>query len=452
MPWVSNWGRYPKIKAEISTPTFKNESISLIQSKNQIINRGLGRSYGDASLGKEILSTVKLNNIIEFNKQKGSIRCEAGVSLEKILNFIVPKGWFLPVTPGTKFITVGGAIASNIHGKNHHKEGCFSDHLIDFDIILEDGQLLHCSRTENADLFEASCGGLGLTGMIVTARFYLKPIETTFIRQTTLCTKGLEEVFYVFEKNQHANYSVAWIDCLQKGKKLGKGVMLLGEHALSDQLPSKIKKPFQLHTSPKVNLPILFFDQVLNPWSVKTYNHLYYKNKKKEKKERILHYNSYFYPLDNFKNWNKFYGKKGLLQYQFVLPIANSFQGLKLILKKIEKSGLDPYLAVLKLMGSQRELMAFPMKGYTLALDFPIKKGVFKLLEELDAMVHDLGGRIYLAKDARMSAHWLLKGYPLIYEFMNIVQKYNPSMGFRSHLGERLGIFKDYQEKMILNV
>ena len=438
---ITNWGHYPV--AQANEFVFDSESYlrQVVNDPTYIpwIARGAGRCYGDASLGKNIISTLQYANILSFDTANGEINCEAGVTLEELLEVIVPEGFFLPVTPGTKFITVGGAVASDIHGKNHHKEGSFSAHIQSMDIYAADGKTYTVSRKEYPDLFEATCGGMGLTGIILRVRFKLKKIESAYIRQITARARNLDEIFDLFEEHRSCTYSMSWIDCFQKGKHLGRSIMYAGEHATLDQLDEqKRKAPLHLPRKLKLTVPFNLPSITLNPLTIRAFNFLYYHKSPGKRHTGLVDYDTFFYPLDSILHWNRMYGKAGFVQYQFVLPLDVSKKGLTEILTRINKRNMGSFLAVLKLFGKQDDLISFPMEGYTLALDFAVRKGLFEFLDELDKVVMDLGGRIYLSKDARMKSDFFWKSYPKVKEFAAIVRKYNPQSTFASTQSDRL--------------
>ncbi|MEH0158265.1 FAD-binding oxidoreductase [Limibacter armeniacum] len=435
MKKIANWGNYPHRVADINTPVFEKDIHQLINNDKPVTVRGLGRCYGDASLGEHIISMDKMDKILHFDANDGIITCQAGTSLDKILNFIVPKGWFLPVTPGTKFITVGGAIASDVHGKNHHIDGCFSQHIIEMKILLSDGQTSICSPTINSEFFRLTCGGLGLSGVILEASFSLKKIETSQIDQQVYSAPNLKKLMEYFDEYSHYTYSVAWIDCFAKGKSLGRGHLIVGEHAPSSSSSDKLKQ----HASPKINIPFRFPGWILNKVSIWTFNNLFYFVHKFGPKKKKVDYDAFFYPLDKINNWNKMYGKTGFLQYQFVLPLNSSYEGLQQIIGKISSNSTPSFLCVLKKFGSRNEnIMSFPDEGFTLALDFPIKNGVFELLDELDEIVHQMGGKVYLTKDARLSRKHFEQGYPKHQDFMESITQVNPKNKLSSDLLNRL--------------
>jgi len=397
---IYNWGLFPKNRCKIHKIVNYDEICILIKNNNYIIPRGNGRCYGDASLSKNIISTINLNKIINIDIINGIITCQAGVLLDEILKNIVPRGFFLPVTPGTKLITVGGALASDIHGKNHHIDGVFSDHVISFKLINNLGEIINV--IPNDDLFAQTAGGMGSTGIIIEIMFKLKNIETSFIKQKSIRANNLKEIFQLFEVYKDTTYSVAWIDCLAKGKNVGKSVLLLGEHAKANEV--KFKNKLLFHKKPFLNVPFHFPSWILNPLSIKIFNFLFY-HKPSSNGEAILHYDPYFYPLDKINNWNKIYGKGGFIQYQFVLPMLNSYEGVNEILGILSNHKLGSFLAVLKLFGKSHEnrYLHFPMEGYTLALDIKVSPTIWSVLDQLDEIVNKYNGKIYLSKDARMN-------------------------------------------------
>jgi len=434
---VTNWGNYPIIEATVHSPSTIDEVKKIVAGSGEIIARGLGRCYGDSSLNHTILSTLRLNHILEFDEQTGMITCEAGVSLAEILDAFVSRGWFLPVTPGTKFVTVGGAIASDVHGKNHHVAGSFSNHLHSMKLLLSDGSVVSCSKTEQPDLFWATCGGMGLTGIILEAAFKLIKIETAYIRQRIIKARNVEEAVELFEKNSHWTYSMAWIDCLATGEHLGRSAVILGEHATRDEISYRFGEPLKPRKHLSTAVPVFFPDFALNTFSVKLFN--FARNITYISGDSIVDYEPFFYPLDAILEWNKIYGKRGFTQYQFVIPKSKS-DGLKAILQRIAESGEGSFLAVLKLFGKQEGMLSFPQEGYTLALDFPITQKALNLFNELDQIVTELGGRLYLTKDVRMRKEIFEKGYQALSTFIEIKKKYDPQKKFHSLQSRRIGI------------
>ncbi|MEO1051412.1 MAG: FAD-binding oxidoreductase [Bacteroidota bacterium] len=437
--WIANWGNYPWVEAEQNYFRYQDEAVKLVDSPETFIPRGNGRCYGDASLADQTISTLKYKNIIAFDKENGILHCQAGLTLDKILEVIVPAGWFLPVTPGTKFITVGGALGSDVHGKNHHKDGSFSYHVLEFELLTSDGKVINVDKASNPDLFWATAGGMGLTGLILSVKFQLKKIASSLISQKQIKARNLDEIMELFQKYEHYTYSMSWIDCFKAGKNLGRSILILGEHATEEEVQHiKPEKRLTFDNKSKLSIPIYFPPFVLNRLSIKAFNWLYYLKNWKKEMDAVVPYDGFFYPLDAILHWNKMYGKKGFVQYQFVLPLEESKEGLRKILTRINKKGWGSFLAVLKLFGDQEGLISFPTKGYTLALDFPVKKGLFEFLNELDEIVLEHKGRIYLSKDARMEREMFWKTYPNVDKFLDIVKEYNPAYKFQSVQSQRL--------------
>ncbi len=440
---ISDWGNYPVIEAEVASFDSTEKLRNQLSEPGEVIAFGNGRSYGDSSLQNRILLTRRFNKFLSFNEQTGELCCQAGVLLSEILDVFVSRGWFLPVTPGTKFITIGGAIASDVHGKNHHVDGSFGHHIISMDVMRNDGSVITCSPTENAEFFKITVGGMGLSGIILNATFRLRKIETAYIREESIRAENLDEIMDAFEASSDWTYSVAWIDCLAKSDALGRSIMMRGEHASVGELvtPAHKQTPLNLKKGIQLDVPLHFPNVALNKFTMQAFNFAYYNKCRPGIHPRLVGYNSFFYPLDAIDNWNRIYGKRGFTQYQFVIPKSAGREGLRTILKRISDSGLGSFLAVLKLFGEQENFMSFPMGGYTLALDFPISLKTMDLFKELDAMVADYGGRLYLAKDSRMDATMFEKTYPNANEFRQAIAMLNEGeTKFGSLQSKRIGI------------
>ncbi|HTE25979.1 FAD-binding protein [Flavitalea sp.] len=435
---IANWGNYPVVDSDELTFSFDNDLKTHVDQGMSFIPRGNGRCYGDASLAAETLSTLKYDKVLSFDIEAGIFECQSGLTLDKIIEIIVPKGWFLPVTPGTKYITIGGAVASDVHGKNHHVDGSFSNHILNMDIVRENGTTITCSPVQNKDLFEATCGGMGLTGLVTRVKFQLKKIQTSYIKQKQLKAQNLDHIIQLFDEYSQYTYSVAWIDCLKKGKNFGRSILMLGEHAEVKDLPEdKRSNPLQLPKNKQISFPFNLPSWFLNSFTVKVFNFLYYGKNFKKEINNIVSYEPFFYPLDAILHWNRGYGKKGFIQYQFVLPLSAK-EGLKEIVQRISDEGMGSFLAVLKVFGKQESMISFPDEGYTLALDFPVRPNLFPFLDELDKVVLKYGGRLYMSKDARMKPEMLRAGYPRLDEFKATLKKYNPEGKFRSAQSDRL--------------
>ena len=429
---ISGWGGYPIHEAEILSPLSKTDFVEQLERTNSTIARGMGRSYGDSANASVVMQTTYCDHFIEFDCRSGLLTVEAGALLRDILKLTVQQGWFLPVTPGTSFVTVGGAIASDVHGKNHHTSGTFGQHVQSLKVMLGSGEVVKTSPIELPDLFRATCGGMGLTGVILNATIQLMPIKSVYIKQNTIKASCLEEACESFEAQSKATYSVAWIDCLASGKNLGRSVLMVGEHTdsggLDISIPEPIKVPF--HTPAAL----------LNRKSMWLFNTSYW-HKATHNKTQTLPLMSYFYPLDAIGEWNKLYGRAGFLQYQFVLPKTDGVANMRTILQKISESGQGSFLAVLKQFGPANEnLLSFPIEGYTLALDFKLSSLTIPLLHYLDELVVGMGGRVYLAKDAVMNEHSFKKTYRNWQQFEAVRNKYGAIGKFASTQSKRLGL------------
>ena len=425
-----NWGNYPKQKT--SSELFNLDRKSKNFTK-YCLPYGNGRSYGDSCLSKKLIEMKQYNKILNFDKDNGSILVESGILISDIIDIILPQGWFLQIVPGTKYVSIGGAIASDIHGKNHHKVGAFSSCINWFELLLPNDEIVKCSKDTNIELFRSTCGGMGLTGIILNVSLQLKRVYSSTIKQTIIKSKNLKETFNIFDSIDDEQYSVAWIDCLSKGKKLGRSLIMYGDFCQNGNLNHKKHYKF--------NIPFYFPSFLLNSLTIKIFNFFYYHRILRNNYQTDISFDKFFFPLDSIENWNKMYGENGFTQYQFVLPLKHSFNGMSEILKKISESGKGSFLAVLKLFGKKNNnYMSFPMEGYTLALDFKIEEGIFDLLNTLDEIVEKYEGRIYLAKDARINESVFKKGYPGIEDFNRIRRKYKLINHFHSAQSKRLNI------------
>ena len=414
---------------------YKNNDhlYSFLNDQDKIIAQGNRRSYGDCSFNPVMISSTKNQNYTHFDEKKGLIYVESGILLSTILSLIVPKGWFLAVSPGTKFITVGGAIASDVHGKNHMHSGCFSQHVQSFRLMLPNGEIMTCSQHEHNDLFHATCGGMGLTGVILDAVLVLKKTTSAFLIQRTIKTTHLKETFNIFEDNRDEPYLVAWLDSVARNNQLGKGLVMTGQFCDDNNLTYKQKKPF--------SFPFKLLSFLLNPLSLTLFNwYNYHKISTKYSTKKVA-IDSFFYPLDSLSNWNNIYGQNGLVQYHFILPMKQSYDGIKAVLNELHTQKKFSYLAVLKRYGKQnKNLLSFPIEGYSLALDFKMEPGLLEFFDQLDSLILQFGGRLYLAKDSRMKQPIFEKSYPNYKTFKTLRKKFNMDNKFHSLLSKRLNI------------
>lgn len=433
----SGWGRYPVQAGTLTEPPDPATLEQLLQSGRLVegggIPRGAGRSYGDSALGSHMLGSRFLDHYLAFDRSAGEITCAAGVRLAELLQLVMAAGWMLPVLPGTGAVTVAGAIASDVHGKNHHRDGCFSNFITSLTLLLPSGERIRVSQGENSELFHATCGGMGLTGFILDATLKLVPLTGRCIRQRRLIARDLDQILDLFEEHDDSHYSAAWLDCLSQGKALGRSVLFLGEHAAAaGKSPARglsLTVPF---TPPGV---------LLNRITIGVFNELVFRRQQAAAAESVVDLHRFFFPLDRVAHWNRLYGRRGFLQYQLVIPTAGARQGLQQVLQAISATGKGSFLTVLKKMGPQNSnLLSFPLAGYTLALDFRYQPDLFQLLDQLDSIVLEHGGRLYLAKDARMSEHVFRAGYPRWQQFRQLRQQIDPNGRFASAQSRRLGL------------
>lgn len=412
------WGRYFNFEQEDCSMHWSQDNLPACE--NFLLPYGLGRSYGDSCLneGGVLVHAESLNRMISFNSDTGVLRCEAGVTLADILQFCVPRGWFLPATPGTKFVTLGGAIANDVHGKNHHSDGTFGRHVRAFELLRSDGSRQLCSPTENAEFYCATIGGLGLTGFIIWAEIQLLKVQNAFVDDVSFQCENLDHCLQLFEQSKASHqYRVAWIDCLAQGDSLGRGIFSRANHCSNKVLPA-MPVPRK-----KLSVPLTFPPHVLNKYTVMAFNALYFRKLGAAKKSTRLDYDAFFYPLDNIHHWNRIYGPRGFLQYQCVVT-KEPRAALHALLARIARSGQASFLSVLKEFGELQSpgMLSFPRKGYTLALDFPnLGQSTLSLLNDLDAIVREAGGAIYPAKDARMSQDMYRFGYSAIEKFSQYI-------------------------------
>ena len=414
---LSGWGRWPVRDCVTARPDSPEAAARALphEPSGEAIPRGLGRGYGDCALNPDsVISSSRLDRMLEFDAASGVLVAEAGVSLAEVIEIFLPRGFFPTVTPGTKFVTIGGAIAADVHGKNHHGAGAFGDHTLWIDLLCADGETRRCSVNENAELFHATFGAMGLTGMVLRAAIRLLPVETGWIRQRSVVAPNLDAAIDAFEANMDATYSVAWIDCLARGAARGRSLVHLGEHANVEELPAVNRaNPFQTPKKRAKRVPLDAPSWALNRFTVRAFNQLYYRAGKGAPAERLVDWDGYFYPLDALLEWNRIYGARGFAQYQNALPLATARDALAETLDAISASGLGSFLAVLKRFGpgAGRRPLSFPIEGYTLALDFPLSSAALTLMDRLDEITLAAGGRLYLAKDSRMTQRTFEAGY-----------------------------------------
>lgn len=410
---ISSWGRLDASPHSVITLSDPARTPELLMAHSPGLAYGMGRSYGDVCLnpGGVLWNTRELDHFTHFDDASGELSCEAGVLLHDIQRIAIPRGWMLPVTPGTQWVTVGGAIANDVHGKNHHQFGTFGDYVRRIVVMRTDGEIIECAPDFRSEWFAATVGGIGLTGVILAASIQLRRVGGPWLDTETLPYSNLEEFFQLSEESAHSwEHTVSWIDCITAGG--GRGIFLRGRHA-DLQLSEPRRRILVMPFVPPVSL--------VNRMSLQAFNTVYFHLKKWRTGRAFLHYQPFFYPLDNVRDWNRMYGPRGFFQYQSVVPIETGREVIRAMLREISRSGNGSFLAVLKLFGWRKTvgMMSFPRPGVTLALDFPNHgERTLKLFQRLDAIVGEAGGRLYLAKDARMPRSLLEAGYPECGKFL----------------------------------
>ena len=414
MQRISSWGKLLNTSHDVQTLTDRTQLAAQLQNKPPGIAYGMGRSYGDVCLNPNglIWDTKKLDRLIDFNPQTGRLICEAGVLLKTIQQLFIPQGWMLPVTPGTQLVTIGGAIANDVHGKNHHRVGSFGNHVHHIELIRTDGEIIQCSPVHQPNWFEATIGGLGLTGVIATAEIQLQRTSSPWIDTETHAFTTLHEFFKLADASEsNWDYTVSWIDCFSK--KATRGLFMRGNFSEKILAPPK--------PSRTLSVPCTLPTSAANAFTLRPFNALYFNLKKNQPQQHTTYYENFFYPLDHIQHWNRAYGPKGFYQYQCVIPHAVRHDAIEAMLQTIAASGEGSFLAVLKTFGQipSKGMLSFPQHGVTLALDFPNKnQKTKKLFEQLDTIVSNATGRIYPAKDARMPKALFEAGYPRHTEFL----------------------------------
>jgi FAD/FMN-containing dehydrogenase len=427
---INSWGRLTESDDEMRFLSERSDLINQITSEvKKGLAYGMGRSYGDSCLnpGGILWSTTQLDRFISFNRISGQITCEPGVLLRDIQRLATESDWMLAVTPGTQMITVGGAIANDVHGKNHHQMGNFGEHICSLEVLRTDGQYIQCGPNENADFFWATIGGLGLTGLITQATIQLRKISSTYLDTESIAYNNLNEFMQLSSESEaHWEYNVSWIDC--SSKKKARGIFMRANHSNHPQLDPPEKKVHSISFVPPVS--------AINRFSLPILNNAYFRLNKLKSGKHKTHYQPFFYPLDGLQNWNRLYGPKGFYQYQSVIPVGVAKDATQAMLNSIQKSGEGSFLAVLKTFGNRKSkgMLSFPQPGITLAVDFPNNgTSTEKLFNQLDQIVSEAGGRLYPAKDARMPKALFEKGYPRLSEFIQY-----RDLGISSALSRRL--------------
>ena len=434
---LSGWGKTSQTTVPAARPERLTELAPLLTDHGQLTVYGLGRSYGDACVpvehGRAILMQ-RLDRLIEFNPQTGLLVAEAGVSFADILATFLPKGWLVPVSPGSSHVTLGGAIANDVHGKNHPAAGSLGNHIEWIDLLLASGEEIRVSPSQNAPVFHATIGGLGLTGIIIRAALHLMPVQSNALVVTRNRVEDLDHLFASFIQTPAQDpYAVAWIDALASGSALGRGIFERAHSA-----PHNVNEKHRAGPGLPFNLPGF----TLNPFSVRLFNGLRYSlNASSTPTLHTVPVGKFFYPLDGISNWNRMYGKRGFHQFQAVIPDTNAQQGIRQLLETISQSRRASFLAVLKRLGATGQgMLSFPLPGYTLALDFPNSAGVTDLLAQLIRITRDLGGRVYLAKDSAITPDDFMTMYPMHEQFRQVLAQVDPQQRMSHKMARRLGL------------
>ena len=392
-----------------------------------------------------VVLTRRLDRMLDFDPTTGWLSAESGVSYEDLLRIFVPRGFFPPVTPGTQFVTLGGALACDVHGKNHHVAGSFSDHVRGFDLLVGDGSVVHVTRSTQPDLFRATVGGMGLTGIVLALEVQLQPIHNPWIVMESIRVENLEHFFEVSAESASATHTVSWIDCVTRGAGMGRGIFMRGGHAPADTPApsgSALVAAAKRLLHPVLDVPFDAPSWALNGTTIKAFNEVYFRRHKKGLVRSVTHYEPFFYPLDAVRNWNRIYGRRGFLQYQMVLPKDPEHRAIREILDAITASRLGSFLAVIKEFGDKDNGgLSFPAPGVTLALDFAhTGPDLLNLMLRLDAITLAAGGRVYLGKDSRLPKETFQAMYPGWRVWKEVKDLWDPRGLFRSDLGERLGL------------
>jgi decaprenylphospho-beta-D-ribofuranose 2-oxidase len=444
---LTGWGRTEPTVARVCAPADQGQLAATLKEApaRGVIARGLGRSYNNAAQndGGQVVLTTRLNQITGFDENLGIAICDSGVSLEQLIIRALPAGWFVPVSPGTRQVTVGGAIAADVHGKNHHVAGSFARHVPWFDLLLPDGQERRVTASGDPRLFWATAGGMGLTGIIVRAAIQLTNVRTSRVRVDTVRTADIDQALaYLTETDSSYTYSVAWLDCLAGGRNLGRSVITSGDFAEPGELAAKDRRnPLGFRPVTRLSAPPACPPGLINRYTVGLANEAWYRKAPRRREGELQTIGTFFHPLDGIRNWNRVYGPAGFRQYQFVVPFGAE-STVRASLERISHARAPSFVTVLKRFGPGDDgFLSFPMPGWTLALDFPARTpGLTGLLNALDADVLAAGGRVYLAKDSRISAGSLASMYPRLAEFRTLRAELDPAGIMASDLSRRLGL------------
>ena len=441
---LTGWGRTVPTRATLLRVRDMDDVVAALSTEGPVIARGLGRAYGDAAqnAGGLVLDTRDLCRVTDFDRDRGTLTAEGGLDLGSLTELVLPEGWAPPVLPGTRHVTLGGAVGCDIHGKNHHVDGSFARWVEALELVTPTGEVRELRRTAQDDLFAATMGGLGLTGVVTKVGLRLSPVPSGYLRLTTSRAENLAELLSTMrERDREARYSVAWVDCLKQGPGMGRGVLMHADHAPADELPFGLaRKPYRFNGAGRLAVPDVVPSGALNAMTARAFNAVWYRRAPGEERTSYVGFAEFFHPLDSVANWNRLYGRQGLIQYQAVVPLeAESV--LDEMLRRVSDAGVTSFLGVLKRFGAGEPLLSFPMEGWTLALDLPAgAPNLPSVLDDLDGLVAGCGGRVYLAKDARLDPARLEAMYPELPRWRAVQREVDPSGRMRSDLARRLGL------------
>lgn len=445
---LSGWAGRPRERSWVVRPEHRTEvaeALRVAMARGSAVARGRGTAYGDVAMNRlgGVVATDRLQRLLAFQSDTGLLTCEAGVPLRDVVEFALPRGFFPAVTPGTWKATVGGCLACDVHGKNHHVAGSFAQHVTEFRLLTASGDVVVCTQEGTPELFWATAGGLGLTGVILDVTLRLRRVATSAVRVRYRKLADLDATFAALEEDEPEPYSVAWLDVLARGKKLGRSVLMLGDHAAPGELPPPWRSaPFALPPTRAIRLPFAPPPGVLSAPAVRLFNAFFYRRFSSRDEPVVQGLRPYFYPLEAIDNFNRLYGKPGFVEYQVALPRAAARDVFRTILERLSARGYGSFLAVVKRLGAGNQApLSFPSDGYTVAIDIPARdERLFPILSSLDELVATQGGRVYLAKDARLDARLVDAMYPGRAEWAALLDRFDPERCFTSSLSRRLAL------------